>query len=420
MATVLRMPEVIADTTEALIESWLVPEGGTVEAGTPIAEVETEKAVVEISSEFEGVVLRHLVEAGTRTAVGSPIAVIGARDEEDADIESLLAGAGVAAREPGGAPEVPAVPEPRREVSERVFASPLVRRMVKERNLDLTDVRGSGPGGRIVRRDVEALPSAAGTRPAPTSPALPPAVPVAPRPASALAPITAASDDAFEESPHSGMRRAIARRLTESVTTVPQFSVVADCRVDALLELRATINRHDGISVSVNDFIVKAAAGAFGEVPETNATWTETAMRRYRHVDISVAVATEAGLVTPVIRSVETLSLTAVAAAVRELAGRARAGTLKQQEIEGGSFSVSNLGMYGVSRFDAIINPPQSAILAVGAAAERVLVVDGVAAVGKVLTVTFTADHRVMDGALAARWLAAFVRRIEDPLSILV
>jgi pyruvate dehydrogenase E2 component (dihydrolipoamide acetyltransferase) len=398
MVTVMRMPEVIADTTEALIESWLVAEGGTVEAGAPIAEVETEKAVVEISAELDGVVLRHLVQAGTRTAVGAPIAVIVAKGEGEVDIDAILAAAGVTTGVD------PAKPAANSGSAERVFASPIVRRLVKERALDLAGVRGTGPGGRIVRRDVDALPSV-------------PADVSAPVVATPPAPV---SGDEFDEIPHSGMRRAIARRLTESVTTVPQFSLVADCRVDALFELRAKVNQNEGVSVSVNDFIVKAAAGAFSDVPETNATWTDTAMRRYHHVDISVAVATETGLVTPVVRSVETLSVTAVAAAVRELASRARAGTLKQQEIDGGSFSVSNLGMFGVTRFNAIINPPQSAILAVGAAVESLVVVDGAPAVAKVLTVTLTADHRVMDGALAAQWLAAFVRRIENPLSILL
>ncbi|WP_329063479.1 dihydrolipoamide acetyltransferase family protein [Amycolatopsis sp. NBC_01480] len=402
MATVMRMPEVIADTTEGLIESWLVAEGGAVEAGAPIAEVETEKAVVEISAELDGVVLRHLVEAGTRTAVGSPIAVIAGKDEGEVDIEAVLAAAGMpsAATEPAPS-ESPAPPESPAPTEipasgERLFASPIVRRLAKERALDLTGITGTGPGGRIVRRDLDALPE-----------------PVA-------APETATINDAFDEIPHSGMRRAIARRLTDSVTTIPQFSLVADCRVDALLDLRAKVNENGGVSVSVNDFIVKAVAGALGDVPEANATWTETAMRRYRHVDISIAVATESGLVTPVIRSADTLSVTAVAAASRELAGRARESTLKQQEIDGGTFSVSNLGMFGVQRFNAIINPPQSAILAVGAATDSIVVVDGAPSVAKVLTVTLTADHRVMDGALAARWLAAFVRRIENPLSILL
>lgn len=216
------------------------------------------------------------------------------------------------------------------------------------------------------------------------------------------------------------MRRAIARRLTESKSTVPHFYLVADCRVDELLALRRTVNEASSVKISVNDFVLKAAAAAFTDVPEANATWTDTAVRRYDSVDMSVAVAIEGGLVTPVLRSVEKLSLSEVARSVADLAGRAREGKLRQNELEGGSFAVSNLGMYGVTEFSAIINPPQSAILAVGAARPEPVVQDGEIVVGTVMTVTLSADHRVLDGALAAQWLAAFVKRIEKPLSILI
>ncbi|UOQ58937.1 2-oxo acid dehydrogenase subunit E2 [Leucobacter allii] len=217
------------------------------------------------------------------------------------------------------------------------------------------------------------------------------------------------------------MRRAIARRLAESKSTVPHFYLVADCRMDALLALRAQINAIEGTRVSVNDFVVKAVAGALRDVPEANAIWTDEATRRFESVDISVAVSVPGGLLTPVVRGVERLALGELGAAIRDLAERARDGGLKQHELEGGSFSVSNLGMYGTSAFSAILNPPQSGILAVGAAEKRPVVeADGSLGVATVMTVTLSADHRVLDGALAAEWLAAFTRRIEQPMSILV
>jgi pyruvate dehydrogenase E2 component (dihydrolipoamide acetyltransferase) len=216
------------------------------------------------------------------------------------------------------------------------------------------------------------------------------------------------------------MRRAIARRLVESKTTIPHFYLVADCRVDALLEFRQRVNETAPSKVSVNDFVVKAAAAAFRAVPEANAIWTDTATRRFESVDIAVAVAVDGGLVTPVVRGVDRMSLSGVSASIRDLAERGRAGKLKQNEIEGGSFSISNLGMYGTQEFSAIINPPHAGILAVGAARKKPIVVDDELVVGTVMTVTLSADHRVLDGALAAQWLAAFVELIENPVAILI
>ncbi|MCA1942886.1 MAG: 2-oxo acid dehydrogenase subunit E2, partial [Yonghaparkia sp.] len=219
--------------------------------------------------------------------------------------------------------------------------------------------------------------------------------------------------------PASRMRKTIARRLTESKSTVPHFYLTAECRVDRLVELRRELNAIDGVKVSVNDLVVKAVAAAFIDVPEANTTWTDEGMLRHRTVDIAIAVSLDDGLVTPVVRGVERLSVSALSAAIVDLATRARSGGLKQHEIEGGSFAVSNLGMFGTQEFSAIINPPQAGILAVGAARQAPVVVDGALAVGTVMSVTLSADHRVLDGALAARWLAAFVARIENPVSIL-
>jgi pyruvate dehydrogenase E2 component (dihydrolipoamide acetyltransferase) len=280
-----------------------------------------------------------------------------------------------------------------------------VRKLARERGIELSGIAGSGPNGRIVRRDLDALPASA----APVAPAVPGAA------------AGQGVEGAFTDVPHTGMRRAIARRLTESVTTVPHFFLTADCVVDELLDLRARINERADPKVSVNDFVLKAVAAAMQEVPEANAIWMPEATRRFSSVDIGVAVSVPGGLVSPVLRGVETLSLGAIGRTVRDLAERARAGRLTQNELEGGSFAVSNLGMYGTSRFSAIINPPHSGILAVGAAERRVVVgADDVVAPASVMTVTLSADHRVLDGALAAQWLAAFTERIEHPLSLLV
>jgi pyruvate dehydrogenase E2 component (dihydrolipoamide acetyltransferase) len=224
----------------------------------------------------------------------------------------------------------------------------------------------------------------------------------------------------YVDTPHTGMRRAIARRLTESKSQVPHFYLTADCRVDELLALRARVNETSSIKISVNDFVVKAVAAAFVDVPEANVTWTETALRHYSQVDISVAVATDGGLMTPVIRGVDGLSLSAVSSRIVELAGQARAGRLRQADLEGGSFSVTNLGMFGTTEFSAILNPPQSGILAVGAAAQQAVVTEGQLAIATIMRCTLSADHRAVDGALAARWLSAFKARIENPVSILI
>lgn len=230
----------------------------------------------------------------------------------------------------------------------------------------------------------------------------------------------AGAQTGFVDIPLTGMRRAIARRLTESKTTVPHFYLTADCRVDGLLELRGAVNKSGTVKVSVNDFVLKAVAGALMEVPEANSMWNGDSVRRFDTADIAVAVGVEGGLLTPVLRGVDGLPISVVAARIADLAERARAGKVKQQELEGGSFSVSNLGMYGVTEFSAILNPPHSGILAVGGAVQKPVVVDGELAVGTVMTVTLSADHRVIDGAVAAQWMAAFVRRIENPLLILV
>lgn len=404
MATVVRMPEVLANATEATIQTWLVSVGQQISVGDPIAEIETDKAVVEYAAEVEGVLTRLLADPGTPITVGDPIAVVtapGETDEVDADVRDPESGAPVIEKiaekvvsEKGEAPAS--------QNGRRLFATPLVRKIAREKGIDLATVAGTGPGGRIVRRDLDRLPSTA--------------APVASPPVEEKGSV----EGDFVDVPLTAMRKAIARRLTESKTTVPHFYVTADCRVDALLELRRAINDTGTAKVSVNDFVVKAVAGALVEVPDANVVWNGDSIRRFTGVDIAVAVAVDGGLLTPVLRGVDRLPISAVSAQTGELASRARAGTIRQHELEGGSFSVSNLGMYGVTEFSAILNPPHSGILAVGGAVQKPVVVNGELAVGTVMTVTLSADHRVIDGAVAAQWMAAFVRRIENPLTILI
>lgn len=429
MSTTIRMPEVLANVTEAAVQKWLVAPGDEIAVGQPFAEIETEKAVVEYTSETAGTVLELLIKEGDNVEVGAPIAIVGEAGEVAPASPAAELAANAAEPDSAGPPEgeveelaaaeppsPPALSDGAAQGSGnalgadagRRFISPLVRRLARERGLDLSTVTGSGPEGRIVRRDIEGMIADAA---APTS-----AAPASTTPAATANP---ANVDEPELIPHSRMRRTIARRLTESKSTVPHFYLTADCRVDRLLALRAEINAIDGVKISVNDLVVKAVAAAFGDVPEANTTWSEEGRLRHHTADIAIAVSLDDGLVTPVVRAVESLTVTALSAAINDLAARAREGKLKQHEIEGGSFAVSNLGMFGTQEFSAIINPPQAGILAVGAARQAPVVVDGVLEVGTVMTVTLSADHRVMDGALAARWLAAFVARIENPVSIL-
>ncbi|MEV0494013.1 dihydrolipoamide acetyltransferase family protein [Streptomyces atratus] len=444
MATVVRMPEVLAGTTEAAITTWLVALGQEIVVGTALAEIETDKAVVEYASEVEGTVLHVFADEGAPVAVGDPIVAVGAPGEAvegvpdgDAPVVSapaafspaaaapapaaLSAAAGTASAVPQSCPTPGGPGDP----FGRPFSSPLVRRLAKERGIDLATITGTGPNGRIVRRDIEsAVPegrdvpthtAASGAEPAAAASPVAAPVPVPAAPVSG-----AAVPDGVEEVPLTSMRRAIARRLTESKSSVPHFYLVADARVDELFALRKQVNAVADVKVSVNDFVLKAVAGALRAVPEANATWGETVLHRHLTVDVAVAVAIEGGLVTPVVRDVDRLAVSEIARTVQDLAERARAGRLKQHELEGGSFSVSNLGMYGSQEFSAILNPPQAGILAVGAARQVPVVDDGELAVGTVMTVTLSADHRVIDGALAAQWLAAFVERIENPMLLLV
>jgi pyruvate dehydrogenase E2 component (dihydrolipoyllysine-residue acetyltransferase) len=451
MASVVRMPSVLAGATEAAISSWLVAPGDSVGVGDPLAEIETEKAIVEYSAEEAGIVGRLVLAAGEAGEIGTPIAVLVKDGETDADVDAALGGEAPAAAPAAGAPAVPPVsaPDPAAPAAPaavspsapagpaaraahrpygsepaagpapatRVFASPIVRRLAREQGIDLAALAGTGPNGRIVRRDLERL--AAGQ---PQEAAVDRAdAPAAPQPAVAATRRPPDPESAAGTLiPHTPVRRAIARRLTESKATAPHFYMTTECVVDELLALRERINETAPVKISVNDFIVMAVAAAFQDVPEANVTWSDDGLVAYSSVDVSIAVATEGGLVTPVLRGVEAKRLSVIAAEARSLAQRARDRRLLQHELEGGVFSVSNLGMYGTLEFSAIINPPQSGILAVGAAKPQPVVTGGAVTVATVMRCTLSVDHRAIDGALAARWLAAFTTRIENPLGMII
>ncbi len=420
MARVLRMPEVAANATEAVLAEWLVT--GDFAAGEVIATVETEKALVDVEAEVAGTVLATLVGPGSAVEVGAPIAVLGDPGEQVTDRDALFAELGVAEPVAATVPERRDVPEPgvpdvdpssgaplvETPVSDvpvtpvrngRVFSSPLARKLAAAANLPIDEIPGTGPRNRVLRRDVERAVAARTAVPAPEQPA----------------PVEASAG----EVPHSRLRRAVAARLQESKREAPHFYLRATLRADALVALREEVNRAAEVRVSVTDLLVKAVAVAHRRVPELNVVWTPDAVRTFDTVDVAVAVATDRGLVTPVVRDVGSLTLTRLATSLRDLAERARAGRLRQDELEGGSISVTNLGMYGVEEFAAIINPPHAAILAVGAVREEPVVDDGVLAVGRVVTVTLSVDHRPVDGAVAARWLAAFREVVEHPITIL-
>ena len=422
MPRLLRMPEVAAGATEAVLAEWLVAERAEFAADDTLATVETDKAMVDVAAEDAGVVLKTLVAPGAHVEVGAPIAVLGQPGEVVADVGAVLADLGVAAsvapapsRTPVTAAPVtaaPVTPAPPFGAAGngRVFASPLARKIAKQSGIAVADISGTGPGGRILRRDVEAAIAAQATAPPTTT--LPATTP----------PAAVAESPDGGEIPHSRQRRAIAARLVESKQTAPHFYLRATVRAERLVALRAEINtgRDDGTRVSLNDLVVKATAAAHQQVPAMNVIWTADAVRTFAAVDVAVAVATDHGLVTPVLRDVTAQTITQVAARTRDLAARARDRRLRQEELEGGTISVTNLGMYGVAEFAAIINPPHAAILAVGAVRDEPVVEDGAVVPGKVLTVTLSVDHRPVDGVIAAQWLAALKDLLENPLRILI
>jgi len=406
MPTDIVLPSLSAGMEDGIVARWLKAEGEWAAKGETIAEIETDKATMELEAGTSGRLGRILVGEGGRAAVNQTIAILLGEGEE-------VAGAAAPA---AAVPQAP-LPSPAaaaaRPERERAFASPLARRIARENGIDLAGLTGSGPRGRIVRIDVER----ARTDTVPVAEISPP---VSPPVATSVA--VPAGLGAYEVVPHSGMRRVIARRLTESKTTIPHFYLTADCEIDALLALRAQVNAAQDASerISVNDFVVKAAAAALRAVPDANVIWTDDALLRLKSIDISVAVATEGGLITPVVRDAGSKSIGAISGEIRALAARARENRLRPEDYQGGGFSVSNLGMYGVRSFSAIVNPPQSCILAVGAAERRPVVRGDGIVPATMMTCTLSVDHRSVDGALGASLLSAFKAAIEQPLRLLV
>lgn len=446
MATNILMPALSPTMTEGTLARWLKKEGDAVRAGDVIAEIETDKATMEVEAVDEGVLGKILVPDGTANVkVNEPIAVLVEAGEKapaaSAGDKAAAAPAKAEQAKPAAdgpaSPPKPAAPKEQagetgqaaptasvaanghdRAEDERIFASPLARRMAQQAGIDLATVKGSGPQGRIVRADIEKFQTEprASAKAAEAAPA-PAAAPRAP-----AAPITAPHDKV----PLNNVRRVTARRLTEAKQTVPHFYVSIDVELDALLKLRSELNAKSpkegpgAFKLSVNDLLIKATAVTLRRVPMVNVSYTDDALIQYHDVDISVAVSIPGGLITPIVRQADRKGLAAISNEAKELIDRARAGKLKPEEFQGGSFSISNMGMYGVREFAAIINPPQAGILAISAGEQRPVVKDGQLAVATVMTVTLSVDHRAVDGALAAEFVAAFKRIVEDPLSLML
>ena len=459
----ITMPALSPTMEEGNLSKWLVKEGDKVSPGDVIAEIETDKATMEVEAVDEGTVARIVVPAGTEGVKVNAVIAVLAGEGEDAAAAAKAGGEAAPVKaeakpvadaskatpaKQDAASTKPAAASVQTEVaaadgatapgSERVFASPLARRIAREAGVDVSAIKGTGPHGRVVKADVETAVSGGGAK-AGAFAGVAAEAPAAPAPVSAPGP-KALSDEAvlklFEEGsyelvPHDNMRKTIARRLVEAKSTIPHFYLTLDCELDALLALRKQLNDAAPVrktekgevaayKLSVNDLVIKATAATLRRFPSCNATWTEDAILQYHDVDISVAVSIPEGLITPIVRRADQKGLAAISNEMKDLAARAKSGKLKPEEFQGGGFSISNMGMYGVSDFSAIINPPQAGILAVSAGLQKPVVKDGALAIATVMTCTLSVDHRVIDGALAAEFMQALKRTIEDPLSLLL
>lgn len=436
----ITMPALSPTMEEGNLAKWLVKEGDAVSSGDVIAEIETDKATMEVEAVDEGTVAKILVAEGTEgVKVNEIIAVLAGEGEDVADAASAAA---------SPAPAVASVAPPVEEKKEikvqpapvaaaqssvaapngqdgRIFASPLARRMAADGGLDIAAVPGTGPKGRIVKRDVESALASGAAKAGAIAPA--PVAAAAPKPVSDDAVLGLFEDGSYELVPHDGMRKTIARRLVESKQSVPHFYLTLNCELDALLGLRKQLNdaapvRDDkpAYKISVNDMVIKAMALALRDVPDANASWTETNMVKHKHSDVGVAVSIPGGLITPIVRRAEEKGLSTIANEMKDLAARARERKLLPQEYQGGTTAVSNLGMFGITEFSAVINPPHATILAVGAGEQRPVVRDGAVTSATVMSVTLSTDHRAVDGALGAELLQAFKGYIENPMGMLV
>lgn len=440
----ITMPALSPTMEEGNLAKWLVKEGDKVKSGDVIAEIETDKATMEVEAVDEGIVAKLVVPAGAQgVKVNSVIAILAADGE---DVGAAASGSVAAPAPTAAAPVATAVATPAPTVAapasaapvakpegERTFASPLARRIAKDAGVDVAKVTGSGPKGRVVKADVEAAISggtgkATAAAPAPTASAAPTA---APKGMSDDQVLKLFAEGSYELVAHDGMRKTIAKRLQESKQTIPHFYVSVDCELDALLALRTQLNVGAPVTktekgdvpaykISVNDMVIKAMALSLRDVPDANVSWTDTNMVKHKHADVGVAVSIPGGLITPIIRSAELKTLSAISLEMKDLGARAKGRKLKPEEYQGGTTAISNMGMMGVKNFAAVVNPPHATILAVGAGEERVVVKKGAMVIANVMTVTLSTDHRAVDGALGAELLGAFKRYIENPLSMLV
>ena len=420
MTKKILMPALSPTMTDGKLAKWFKAEGDQVAAGDILAEIETDKATMEMEAVDDGVLGKIVIAEGTEgVAINSLIAVM---MEEGEDVSAADAAASTAPAPQATPPEEPAPaaqPAPQAtlvEKGERIFASPLAKRMAADAGIDVAVISGSGPHGRIVKNDIEAA-MAGGAQAAPAAAQAPSGVPLLP----AIIP----SMGSYTEIPNSSARKIIAERLTASSRDIPSYMVTVDCEIDRLLEMRKDLNGRspegeDAYKISVNDFIIRAIALAMRKVPGVNTSWTEAAILQYDDINVSVAVATEDGLITPIIRGADQKGLAEISIAMKDLALRARDNKLMPEEFQGGGFTVSNLGMYGVKEFTSIINPPQSCILSVGAGEQRAVVKDGALGIATVMTCTLASDHRTVDGALSAQFLQVFKTMVEDPLTMLL
>ncbi|MCR9128368.1 MAG: pyruvate dehydrogenase complex dihydrolipoamide acetyltransferase [Alphaproteobacteria bacterium] len=446
------MPALSPTMEEGTLSSWLVKEGDTVKSGDVIAEIETDKATMEVEAVDEGVIGKILVEAGSEgVKVNAPIALLLEDGEDESALEGVEAGGASSGEQPsdnksaagataspspsgegqggGSRDSAKAPPAPADNSGDRIKASPLARRLAADAGLDLADLEGSGPYGRIVKRDVETAKEQGASKSAKpatgeSKPQSAPASQEAPR-VDEAEPLARYGIEAsrYEIKKADGIQKISAKRLSESFRDVPHFPLNVDCRLDALLKFRKQVNDKapEGVKVSVNDILIKASGLALKRVPEANTSWIEDGrVAWHKHADVSVAVAIEGGLITPIIFDADQKGLAQISKEMKDLATRARERKLKPEEYQGGTFSLSNLGMFGVTSFSSILNPPQGMILSVGAGEERPVITDGALAKATVMTVTLTCDHRVVDGATGARWLQAFKGFIEDPMTMLM
>ncbi len=439
------MPALSPTMEKGNLAKWLKKEGDKVKSGDVIAEIETDKATMEVEAVDEGTIAKILVPEGTQDVPVNDIIAVLAGDGED--VKAAGAGAGAApAPKPAEAPKPAAAAAPapapapaaalapaaqaaaapaKSNGHARIFSSPLARRLAKDAGIDLARINGSGPHGRVVARDVEGAKSGKGLKAPAAAPAAGPSL----APGMSDKQILALFEEgSYEVVPHDGMRRTIAQRLTASVQTVPVFYLTMDCDIGKLLVAREEINaaapkdkeKKPLYKLSVNDFVIKAMAVALQKIPNCNVSWTEGGMLKHKHSDIGVAVAMPGGLITPIIRKAETKTLSTISAEMKDYAARARARKLKPEEYQGGTTAVSNLGMYGINHFTAVINPPQATILAVGTSEERPVVRAGKIEIAQMMSVTLSCDHRAIDGALGAELIGAFKQLIENPVMMMV